>query len=97
MATKAANKLPHGGKRPGSGRKKGVPNKFNADIKAALLEAANQADKDGMVGYLLKVAKSDARTFCGLLGRAMPTQLAQDPDAPLFPGTIQVKLVNPDD
>ena len=61
-----------GGKRPGAGRKKGVPNKLTANVKAAIMAAfADAGGKD----YLVKVAKTDPRTFCALLGRLLPAQV----------------------
>jgi hypothetical protein len=69
-----------GGKRPGAGRKKGVPNKLTANVKAYIMAAfADAGGKD----YLVKVAKTDPRTFCMLLGKILPTQLAGDADEPV--------------
>ena len=58
-----------GGRRPGAGRRKGVPNKINADLKEAILRALHRAGGDD---YLLQVAKDDPRTFCALIGRVLP-------------------------
>ena len=61
-----------GGKRPGAGRKNGVPNKLTANVKAAIMAAfADAGGKD----YLVKVAKTDPRTFCALLGKLLPAQV----------------------
>ena len=49
----------------------------------------------GGVAYLEQVAREDMRTFCGLLGKVLPLTVAGDPDAPVFPSTIKVKLVDP--
>jgi hypothetical protein len=66
-----------GGKRPGSGRKKGVPNKFNADLKEAILQAATQAGGAlGLVGYLQSQASANPGPFIGLLGKVLPMQIA---------------------
>ena len=61
-----------GARTPGSGRKKGTPNKISSDIKAALIEAANLASAEGMVGYFVEQAAANPKAFLTLLGRAMP-------------------------
>ena len=52
-----------GRRRFGAGRKKGVPNKLNADVMSAIMQAFNEV---GGAEYLRKVARSDPRTFCTL-------------------------------
>jgi hypothetical protein len=70
----------HGGKRTGAGRKKGTPNKLIANVKACIMAAfADAGGKD----YLVMVAKTDPRTFCKLLGKGLPTQVAGDTDQPV--------------
>lgn len=69
-----------GGKRQGSGRKKGTPNKLTADLKAAILGAL---EASGGQDYLEKVALSDPRTFCALLGKVLPMQVAGNLDVTL--------------
>ena len=64
-----------GGPRPGSGRKKGSPNKMTADIKAAILEAFQKA---GGANYLLTVAKTNPQVFCALIGKVLPMTLQGD-------------------
>jgi hypothetical protein len=65
----------NGGRRPGAGRKKGVPNKLTANVKACIMAAfAGVGGKD----YLMSVAKKDPRTFCTLLGKILPTQVTDD-------------------
>ena len=61
-----------GGKRLGSGRKPGTPNKLTANIKAAILEAFERL---GGVEYLVQVGHDDPRTFLGLVGKVLPTKL----------------------
>jgi len=61
-----------GGKRRGAGRPKGSMNKWTAAIKDAIIGAFERA---GGEAYLIQVAKKDPRTFCGLLGRVLPTTL----------------------
>jgi hypothetical protein len=82
------------GSKPGErrgGRKKGTPNKLTKDVKTALLNAFAKA---GGEAYLLTIAKTDPKTFCALLGKAMPMQVAGDPDSPLFPSRIEVAIVS---
>ena len=74
----------HGGRRSGAGRKKGVPNKLTADVKAAIMEAFNEV---GAAEYLRKLARSDPRTFCTLLGKVLPTQVTADSTIPSMPLT----------
>jgi hypothetical protein len=69
-----------GGKRPGAGRKKGVPNKLTADVKACIMAAFKKA---GGEEYLLGVAQTDPRTFCALLGKILPTQVTADAAEPV--------------
>lgn len=64
----------------GKGRVKGVPNKTTTTLKEAILAAAEQygedgAGRDGLVGYLRKVAGEDVKAFASLLGRVLPLQL----------------------
>jgi hypothetical protein len=62
------------------GRKKGVPNKLTTDVRNAINEAFDRA---GGIDYLVNLATSDPRTFCTLLGKIVPTQIAGDEDAPI--------------
>lgn len=64
-----------GGKRPGSGRKPGVPNKFTATVKMLLLDAL---EKKGGVKYLVKMADKHPQAFMTLLGKIIPTQVVGD-------------------
>ena len=64
-----------------AGRPKGTPNKLTADVKAAIIEAFEQA---GGASYLLKIAESDPRTFCALLGKVLPMQLTGEDSGPLI-------------
>jgi hypothetical protein len=67
-------------KRKTGGRTKGTPNKVNAAVKEAIVSAFN---KVGGEDYLVKVAETDPRTFCALLGKVMPTQLTGAGDEPI--------------
>ena len=72
--------MPRGGKREGSGRKKGTPNKINADLKAMILGAL---DKAGGAEYLLAQAKDNPNAFLTLVGKVLPMTVAGDPDQPI--------------
>lgn len=61
-----------GGRRPGAGRKKGVPNKFTADVRAAIVEAFTKA---GGADYLAKLAVKNPAVFCALLGKVVPSEV----------------------
>lgn len=65
----------HGGRRPGSGRKPGSPNKIPGTVKMMVLEAL---EKLGGVKYLMQQAKDNPTAFMTLLGRVMPTQVVGD-------------------
>ena len=70
-------------KRPpnaGKGRVKGVPNKTTKSLREAILIAAeksggDQSGKDGLIGYLKRVADEDVKAFAGLLGKVLPLQV----------------------
>jgi len=71
--------MPRGGKRPGSGRKKGGTNKVTADVKQAIMEAFSAL---GGVEYLCVVAREDPKAFCALLGKLIPVKVAGDAEDP---------------
>jgi hypothetical protein len=57
-----------------------VPNKLTANVRACIMAAfADAGGKD----YLVTVAKTDRRTFCMLLGKLLPNQVAGDSDQPV--------------
>ena len=64
-----------GGKRPGAGRKKGIPNKLTADLKAMILGAL--ADAGGQ-GYLARQAEENPTAFLSLVGKVLPMTVAND-------------------
>lgn len=84
--------MARGGKREGSGRKKGVPNKFNADIKAMVIGALNAK---GGQQWLEQRMIDQPVAFMGLLGKVLPTTIAGDKDNPIIPSRIEVRLVGP--
>ena len=71
--------MPRGGKRPGSGRKKGGTNKITADVREAIMELSGAE-------YLRKVATEDPKAFCALLGKLIPVKVAGDAESPLVLG-----------
>lgn len=64
-----------GGKRQGAGRKAGVPNKLNADIKDMIMGALEDA---GGRAYLARQAEDNPAAFMGLVGRVIPKDLKVD-------------------
>ena len=70
----------HGGRRPGAGRKKGVPNKVTADIKAMVLGALDRA---GGEEYMLEQARNNPNAFLALVGKVLPTQITGPNDGPV--------------
>ena len=67
------------GRKPGTpktgGRKKGTPNKINALLKDAILQAAQRAGgggTEGTVNYLTEQASANPTAFMGLLGKVLP-------------------------
>jgi hypothetical protein len=65
------------------GRQKGTPNKITAELRDAILKAAEMAgDEKGLVGYLEKQARDNPGPFMTLLGRTLPRQLTGDGGGP---------------
>ena len=94
MAEKETAKI--GAGKPGPGRPKGVPNKTTTKLKEAILAAAESVGydgdgKDGMQGYLERVAKEDMKAFTGLLGKVLPMQVTGADDEPLVPTVITLR------
>jgi hypothetical protein len=85
-----SKKSKRGGRRPGSGRKPGAPNKVTRDLKEALL---NAFEKAGGSRYLARLAKDDPRTFCALLGKIIPMTIGGDPDNPVQVQVERIELV----
>ena len=71
----------------GKGRRKGVPNRINRDVKEMVLQALNKA---GGAQYLVEQAQANPSAFLTLVGRILPLTLTGD-------GTpITIKLVKYD-
>lgn len=81
----------------GKGRPKGSPNKITADVKRAILEAAEAAGGEGgMVGYLTLQAAENPAAFMTLIGKVLPLTIAGDQSNPLAVVT-RIELVAPND
>src|SRR5262245_9894317 len=79
------------------GRTKGAANKTTAVLKDAILRAAelsgnDKKGKDGLVGYLRRVADDDIKAFSGLLGKVLPMQVAGGNGDPLTPRRVIIEL-----
>ena len=62
------------------GRKKGVPNNLSRDLKEAIVEAAiafgyDTKGKDGLRGYLKRMADYEMRIYGGMLRAIIPLQV----------------------
>jgi len=68
-------KSKHGGKRPGSGRKAGTPNKLTSTVKMMILGAL---DKKGGQKWLEAQMDEYPQAFMTLLGKIIPTQVVGD-------------------
>jgi hypothetical protein len=64
---------PKGKPRPGNGRKKGVPNKINRDLRDMIEKALAKA---GGIKYLARQADESPAAFMALLGRILPKEVA---------------------
>ena len=68
------------GQRKTGGRKKGTPNKVNAELKDMILGALN---KSGGEGYLIKQASENPTAFLTLVGKVLPMTVQGDANHPL--------------
>ena len=61
------------------GRQKGTPNKVTAQLKDAILLAAeNAGGEQGLVGYLTDVAEKQPAIFLPLLVKILPIQIEEE-------------------
>jgi len=69
------------------GRQKGTPNKVTRVLKEAILlageQAGNRIGNQGLVSYLQHQAEENPVAFIGLLGKALPLQVAGSQEEPL--------------
>ena len=88
--------MAHGGKRTGAGRPKGSLTKTTVMLKEAILKAAEEAGgPEGTVGYLKQQAKENPTAFMGLLGKVLPTQVANDDDSEFKISLVRRVIVEP--
>lgn len=79
------------GKRPpnaGKGRKKGVPNKITADLRAMVLGALNDV---GGQKYLAQQAADNPAPFLAMLGKCLPKDVNLSTD---LDGDIVIRFSN---
>jgi hypothetical protein len=85
----------------GAGRRKGVPNRFTADLKAAILTAAQQAGggegQEALVRYLRRQADENPPQFMVLLGKVLPHQVGLDPESDGGAITVVIQKFATDD
>lgn len=72
----------------GNGRPPGAVNKTTKVLKEAIILAAEQVGQDGrgregLVGYLKRVADADVKAFSSLLGRVLPLQVTGEGGGPV--------------
>jgi len=85
----------HGGKRPGSGRKAGVPNKLSATAKQNVIEVFEQL---GGVDHMKQWAIDNPNNFYNIYSKILPTQTElSGPDGSELPLGIGITFVKPDD
>jgi hypothetical protein len=65
------------------GRKKGTPNKLNAELKDMILGALNKADTAGGEAYLIRQSQENPVAFMGLVGKVLPMTIKGDAENPL--------------
>jgi len=68
---KVEEKSTHGGRREGSGRKPGVPNKISMTVKENIIEVFNQI---GGVEHMKLWAIDNPNQFYAIYAKLMPTQ-----------------------
>lgn len=75
------------------GRVAGTPNKITVALKDAIMQALDNADPEGRVGYLTRQAAQNPVAFMTLVGKVLPMQIAGDPDQPLT--IITRRIIDP--
>ena len=72
----------------GKGRPPGAVNKTTKTLRESILIAAEKSGgdmkgKDGLIGYLKRVADEDVKAFAGLLGKVLPMQITGEGGGPV--------------
>ena len=84
-----------GGKREGSGRKPGVPNKMSATVKQNVIEVFEQL---GGVDHMKQWAIDNPNNFYNIYAKILPTQTEIGGiDGSDLPSGIGILFVKPDD
>jgi hypothetical protein len=85
----------HGGKRPGSGRKAGVPNKISGTVKQNVLDVFQNL---GGIEHMTAWALENPNQFYNIYAKILPTQTElSGPDGSELPLGIGITFVKPDD
>lgn len=71
------------------GRKKGVPNKINADLKGMILTALSDV---GGKDYLVEQAKENPTAFLTLVGKVLPKEVHVDLTARIAAMSTEEKM-----
>ena len=74
-----------GGKRPGAGRKPGVPNKLTMALKDMILQSLANV---GGTAYLEAQATANPNAYLSLIGRVLPLQVKDGGDDPKVPTVV---------
>jgi hypothetical protein len=77
---------------PGPGRPKGKPNKFNGELRAAILSGFNGAHRNGLAAWVLQQAQENPTAALSLLGRLIPAHRDVEADVS---HTVTVKFEPP--
>lgn len=83
MTTTTEKKLPPNA---GKGKKPGTPNRTTKVLKEAILLAAERhgedgKGKEGLTGYLVRLASKEPRSFAVLLAKVLPLQVTGEDGA----------------
>lgn len=85
----------HGGKRPGSGRKAGTPNKMSTTVKENVIAVF---DGIGGVEHMKQWAIDNPNNFYNIYAKILPTQTEiSGADGSALPIGIGITFVKPDD